>query len=173
MIICTPSPCFFFSKCICSPHSFKLTVIIKWGGWNTHSGCRLSGQMWWPWVWAVKAREGQRHTRSSGCCGRPTCAPGGSKDGKECLESAGQNILKTLSLYVTRVWQASSGGGLSGDNKNLLLNIEKNKGLTWALTSNVRRGTTIVIQLIAMVMCVRRCSAMMSMERRKRTDQMM
>lgn len=50
---------------------------------NTHSGCPPSGQMWWPWVWAVTAREGQRRTHSSGYCGRPACAPGGSEETHE------------------------------------------------------------------------------------------
>ena len=41
------------------------------------------------------------------------------------------------------------------------------------LTSKVRSGTTMVIQLSAMVMCVLLCSAITSMERRNRTDHTM
>lgn len=40
-------------------------------------------------------------------------------------------------------------------------------------TSKVSSGTTIVIQLTAMVMCVLLCSAITSMERRKSTDHTM
>lgn len=60
---------------------------------------------------------------------------------------------------------------------------EGRRGVGWAsgpedlccrkLTSKVRRGTTMVIQLSAIVMCVLRCSAITSMERRNRTDHTM
>ena len=41
------------------------------------------------------------------------------------------------------------------------------------LTSKVRSGTTMVIQLSAIVMCVLLCSAITSMERKNRTDHTM
>lgn len=139
------------------------TLNIQWKlllALNTHSGSPLSAQMLWPWVWAERARVARTRTHSSDCCDHPACAPGGSR-GTIFFTHHRQTVLNTRFCPVPTTPPPNPKNG------------DLRVYLSATVTSNVRRGTTMVIQLIAMVMWVRRCSAMMSMERRKRTDQMM
>lgn len=126
---------------------------------DTHSGFLPSDQTWSPWAWAARATEARTHTRSSDCCGRPACAPGGSEGGQRgekvylwiCKVSYIAQRWRLLALTIQKIKLDRYGW------KNEGLNEEKSlfQIIFWQYVSiKYKRNRRIIITIyILTIMC--------------------